>query len=250
MSLAPPKLRLDQALVARGLVATRARARDLVLRGEVSVGGRTVTKPSTSVDDSHALAVAGGAGAYVSRGALKLRHALDHFGLSATGRTALDIGASTGGFTETLLAAGATRVFAVENGRGQLHPSLLADPRIVSLEGTDARGLDRAIIPEAVGAVVADVSFVSLTKALPAALALTGPGAWLIALIKPQFELEPGRVPRDGIVKDETARQDAVARVTGWVADLAGWRGLGLTPSPIQGGGGNVEYLLGAQRHD
>jgi 23S rRNA (cytidine1920-2'-O)/16S rRNA (cytidine1409-2'-O)-methyltransferase len=249
MTREPMKIRLDQALVARNLVATRARARDLVLRGEVSVDGRTVTKPSTPVDDGNRLSVADGAGAYVSRGALKLRHALDHFGLGATGRIALDIGASTGGFTETLLAAGAARVYAVDNGRGQLHPDLAADPRVVSLEGMDARTLDASVIPVPAGVVVADVSFVSLTKVLPAALALTAPGAWLAVLIKPQFELEPGRVPRDGIVKDEAAREEAVTRVTAWVGALDGWQVLGCTPSPIHGGGGNVEFLLGARRH-
>jgi 23S rRNA (cytidine1920-2'-O)/16S rRNA (cytidine1409-2'-O)-methyltransferase len=242
----PTRQRLDITLVTRGLVATRARARDLILRGEVLVAGEPAARPSRLVGPDETVALAGGAADYVSRGALKLRAALTHFALDPGGRVAVDVGASTGGFTEVMLAAGASRIYAVENGSGQLHPKLTADPRVISLEKTDARGLDHALIPEPAGAIVADVSFISLTKVLPAALALAAPGCWLVALVKPQFESEPGGVPRDGIVKDEAARMQAVAKVEAWIAGQRGWRFLGAIPSPIHGGDGNLEFLLAA----
>ncbi|MEZ5816680.1 MAG: TlyA family RNA methyltransferase [Hyphomicrobiaceae bacterium] len=240
-----PRQRFDQALVARGLVVSRARARDLILRGLVSIDGRIVTKPAMPVDAANLLAVADGAGDYVSRGALKLRAALKHFKVDPAGVVALDIGASTGGFTEVLLELGASRVYAVENGTNQLHERLRADNRVVSLERTDARRLDRQVVPEPIGAIVADVSFISLTKALPASLALAVAGSWSIALVKPQFEGEPGGVPRDGVVKDEQARTAAIERVAHFL-EAAGWRVLGSMPSPIDGGDGNVEFLIGA----
>jgi len=249
----PPALqarqRLDQALVARGLVSTRARARDLILRGEVEVGGRVVGKPALLVSPAECLRLISGPADYVSRGALKLQAALDHFRLDPTGRTALDIGASTGGFTDALLAGGARRVYAVENGHGQLHPRLAADARVISLERTDARVLGSHLVPEPVDAIVADVSFVSLTKVLPAALALAGADCWLVALVKPQFEGEPGSIPRDGIVKDPAAQAAAVERVATWLAGRDGWRVIGTIPSPIHGGDGNVEFLIGAVRN-
>jgi 23S rRNA (cytidine1920-2'-O)/16S rRNA (cytidine1409-2'-O)-methyltransferase len=165
-----------------------------------------------------------------------------------TGVVALDIGASTGGFTEVLLARGAARVYAVDVGHGQLHPRLAGDARVVSLERRDARSLDSSLIPEPAGAVVADVSFISLTKALPAPLALTHPGSWLVALIKPQFEAGPAAVGKRGIVRDPAARARAVELVRGWVARQPGWRVLDVIPSPIAGGSGNEEFLLGAVR--
>lgn len=238
--------RLDVALVTRGLVGTRARARDLILRGEVLVGGKPAQKPARFVAPDEAVALVPGTTNYVSRGALKLRSALAHFALDPTGRVALDIGASTGGFTEVLLEAGAGRVYAVENGSGQLHPRISADPRVLSLEQTDARVLDRVTIAEPIGAIVADVSFISLTKALPAALALARPGCWLVALVKPQFESEPGGVPRDGVVKDEAQHLRAVEKVALWLGGMDGWRALGSIPSPIHGGDGNAEFLLAA----
>ncbi|MGE0516237.1 MAG: TlyA family RNA methyltransferase [Hyphomicrobiaceae bacterium] len=238
--------RLDLALVERGLVVTRARARDLVLRGEVSVDGQVATKPAAMVGRDSRLELVGGSANYVSRGTLKLRAALLHFGFDATGRTTLDIGASTGGFTEVLLEGGARRVYAVENGQGQLHPRLAGDSRVVSLERTDARTLDRSMIGEPIGAIVADVSFISLTKVLPAALPLATPDCWLAALIKPQFEGDPHTIPRDGIVKDESARDAALVRVAQFIGQQVGWRVVGSMPSPIHGGDGNVEYLIGA----
>ncbi len=190
-----------------------------------------------------------GAGAYVSRGALKLAPALDHFGFDANGRICLDVGASTGGFTEVLLKRGAHRVYAVDNGRGQLHPSLAADTRVVSLEATDARTLDRAVIPEPVTAIVADVSFISLRKALPAALRLAAAGCWLVALVKPQFEAEPGTVRKDGTIADPAVHRRIVGELEAWIAAVPGWRLAGTIPSAVKGGDGNTEFLMAAT-HD
>ena len=184
----------------------------------------------------------------MSRGGVKLAAALDHFAFAVEGVVALDVGASTGGFTQVLLKRGAARVYAVDVGHGQLHPSLAGDPRIISREGCDARGLDRALVAEPIGALVADVSFISLTKVLPAALDLTEPGAWLVALIKPQFEAGRTAVGKGGIVRDPAARERAVEAVSAWLAGQAGWRVLGVIPSPIVGGSGNTEFLLGAIR--
>ena len=241
------KTRLDILLVDCGLAATRARAADLIRRGAVRVGGATAAKPGQLVALDAVLSVSPGAGAYVSRGGLKLEAALDAFALDAEGRVALDIGASTGGFTDALLARGAARVYAVDVGRGQLHEKLRADPRVVALEATDARSLDRSVIPEPVSAIVADVSFISLTLALPAALALAAPGAWLVALIKPQFEAGREAVGKGGVVRKDEDRERAIARVRDFVASRPGWSVLGVIPSPIEGGSGNREFLHAAR---
>jgi len=233
-------------MVAEGLVPSRARAADLIRRGCVTVAGETVLKPGALVANDVAIVVAAGAGDCVSRGALKLEAALRAFGLEPAGRVALDVGASTGGFTEVLLAEGAAKVYAVDVGRGQLHERLRADPRVISLEATDARNLDAALIPEAVGAIVADVSFISLTQALPAALKRAAPGAWLVALIKPQFEAGREAVGRGGIVRKAEDRERAVVRIHDFL-EGEGWTVLGVSPSPIEGGSGNVEFLIGAR---
>jgi len=243
-----PSQRLDLALVARGLVATRAKARDLIARGEVMVDGLVVSKAAMGVRNKQAIAVNAQAAAQVSRGAVKLAAALDHFGLDASGRTALDIGASTGGFTQTLLERGAARVYAVDVGTGQLHAILAGDPRVVSLENCDARALDRTLVPEAIDAIVADVSFISLTKALPAALALAAAGCWLVALVKPQFEVGREGIGKGGIVRDAALRERALADVHAWIAAQPGWTVLDTVPSPIEGGSGNVEFLIAAIR--
>ena len=240
--------RLDLALVARGLVATRAKARDLIARGEVRIDGDVASKPAMAVRDGQSIEVNAEAAAQVSRGAVKLAAALDHFGLDVSARIALDVGASTGGFTQTLLERGAARVYAVDVGRGQLHATLAADPRVVSLEECDARALDHDLVPHAIGAIVADVSFISLTKTLPAALARAAPGCWLIALVKPQFEVGPEGVGKGGIVRDPALRERALADVREWVAAQTGWTVLGTMPSPIEGGSGNAEFLLAAVR--
>jgi len=243
-------LRLDLAIVARGLAPTRSRARDLIQRGLVLLDGRPATKPALIVAPDACLAVDGAEASLVSRGGVKLAAALPAFGFEPMGRIALDVGASTGGFTQALLTGGAAKVYAVDVGHGQLHASLIADPRVVSLEGTDARALTPALIPDPIGALVADVSFISLIKALPAALALAAPGAFLIALIKPQFEVGPAHVGKGGIVRDEATRDGAVTAVRGWIAGRQGWRIAGVIPSPITGGSGNAEYLLGAVRDE
>ena len=242
------KMRLDRLLVERGLAPTRSRAADLVRLGAVKVEGVAVAKPGMLLAPDTKLAVAADASPYVSRGGLKLAAALDAFGLSPAGRVAIDLGASTGGFTEVLLERGAKRVYSVDVGHGQLHPKLRADPRVTALEETDARSLDTAIVPEPVGAIVADLSFISLAKALPPALRLAAPGAWLVTLVKPQFEAGRGAVGKGGIVRDEKTRALAVARVREFVAGTPGWEVIGEMPSPIQGADGNVEFLLAARR--
>jgi 23S rRNA (cytidine1920-2'-O)/16S rRNA (cytidine1409-2'-O)-methyltransferase len=241
-----PSQRLDLALVERGLVATRAKARDLIARGEVSVDGRVVSKAAMGVRAAQTIAVDAQAAAQVSRGAVKLAAALEHFGLDARGRTALDVGASTGGFTQTLLERGAERVYAVDVGKGQLHATLTSDARVVSLEDCDARTLDHTLVPDAIGAIVADVSFISLTKALPAALALAVAGCWLVALVKPQFEVGRDGIGKGGVVRDEALRERALADVRDWLTVQAGWTVIGTMPSPIEGGSGNVEFLIAA----
>jgi 23S rRNA (cytidine1920-2'-O)/16S rRNA (cytidine1409-2'-O)-methyltransferase len=245
--ISPPSgSRLDVALVERGLAETRSRARDLIRRGLVDVAGMMEMKPGAHVATHVPIHVAAGAGDHVSRGAVKLIAALDHFGFEARGRVALDVGASTGGFTEVLLERGVARVYAVDVGHAQLHVRLAAQPRVVALEGCDARALDATLVPDAIGAIVADVSFISLCKALPAALALARDGAWLVALIKPQFEVGREGVGKRGIVREPALQQRAVTAVGDWIAAQAGWRVLGIIPSPIAGGSGNREFLLGA----
>jgi 23S rRNA (cytidine1920-2'-O)/16S rRNA (cytidine1409-2'-O)-methyltransferase len=240
------KKRIDRRLVEMGLVPTRARAADLIRRGCVTLAGEPVAKPGALVADDAVLALAPGAGSHVSRGGLKLEAALEAFGLDPQGRVAVDVGASTGGFTEVLLARGAAKVYAVDVGRDQLHESLRADPRVVSLEATDARALDVEAIPEPVGVIVADVSFISVTQALPAALKRAAPEAWLVVLVKPQFEAGREAVGKGGIVRDEQDRARSVTRVREFLIS-EGWTVLGVVQSPIEGGSGNVEFLIGAR---
>jgi 23S rRNA (cytidine1920-2'-O)/16S rRNA (cytidine1409-2'-O)-methyltransferase len=243
----PRKTRLDHLLTLRGLAVTRSRARDLIKRGVVTVDGAVETRPGIGLPPDAEIAVNEDWSGYVSRGALKLEAALDRFGFGCAGLVALDIGASTGGFTQILLRRGARRVYAVDVGRGQLHPEIAADARVVSLENTDARRLDRTHIAEPAEAIVADLSFISLTKVLPAALSLTAPGAWAIALVKPQFEVGPDLVGKGGIVKSEAARERAVTEIAACFAAQPGWQVEGTMPSPIEGQSGNREYLIGAR---
>lgn len=237
-------LRLDKALLERGLAPTRSRARDLIVRGAVTVDGAVSRKAGAVVGDDAEIVLQESAD-YVSRGALKLIAGLDAFGFEAEGRLALDVGVSTGGFTEVLLKRGARHVFAVDVGHGQLHTRLAGDARVTSLEGQDARLLSVREIPEPVSAIVADVSFISLEKALPAALALAAPGAWLVALVKPQFEAGREAIGKGGIVRDAAVRDAQAAKLADWLAARAGWRVAGVIPSPIEGGSGNQEFLLG-----
>lgn len=241
--------RLDQELVARKLARTRAQARDLIRRGEVFVDGAGAVKPAQLVEGNTEISITGSGTHYVSRGALKLIAGLNAFGFDPAGRVALDVGASTGGFTQVLLERGASRVYAVDVGRGQLDAQLSNDPRVAMLESTDARKLSTELVAEPVAALVADLSFISLQKALPAALALTAPAAWLVVLVKPQFEAGRDAVGKGGIVRDEAQRQTAVDGMAAWINAQPGWRLTGVVVSPISGGDGNQEYLLGATRH-
>jgi len=236
--------RIDQLLVERGVFDSRAKARAAVEAGLVSVAGRVVAKPAETVDADAEIA-AEAAHPWVGRGALKLVHALDLWPIAVEGRVTIDVGASTGGFTEVMLSRGAAKVFAVDVGREQLHARLRADPRVVDLSGVDARALDADLIPEPPTLVVSDVSFISLTKALPKALELAAEGADLVALIKPQFEAGRGNVGKGGLVKDP----ETIARVEGEIVDFleaSGWSVKGLAESPITGGEGQVERLVWA----
>lgn len=236
------KLRLDRLLVERGLAESRTRAEALILAGRVSVAGRESVKPGTPVPPDAEISVALPTHPWVSRGGVKLAAALDHFGIDPSGRICLDVGASTGGFTDVLLARGARRVYAVDVGYGQLHARLRTDPRVVLLEKVNARGLSEREVPEPVELFVADVSFISLTMILPAAVPLLAPGAAAVLLVKPQFESARGEVGKGGIVRDAAVRQRAVARVAG-AAGALGLTKLGTIPSPIRGADGNEEFL-------
>lgn len=229
------------------MAPTRSRAADLIRQGCVSVAGKKQLKPGALVPPGAPLTVSPEACAYVSRGGLKLAAALDAFGFDPKGRVALDLGASTGGFTEVLIERGAAKVYAVDVGKGQLHAKLRANPRVVALEGTDARALDRTVIGEEVSAIVADVSFIGLGLVLPAALRLAAPGAWLAALVKPQFEAGREAVGKGGIVRREADRWKAVAKIRKFIEEQPGWTVLGEIPSPIRGGSGNEEFLIGAR---
>jgi 23S rRNA (cytidine1920-2'-O)/16S rRNA (cytidine1409-2'-O)-methyltransferase len=238
--------RADRALVARGLFESRAKARAAIEAGQVSVDGRLVTRPSDVIADD-AEVEACPAHPWVGRGALKLVQALDAWSIPVEGRAVLDVGASTGGFTEVCLARGAARVHAVDVGRGQLHPRVAADPRVVSMEGVDARDLTVALVPAPPDLVVCDVSFISLVKALPAALALARPGADLVALVKPQFEVGRDRVGKGGLVKDPDARREALDGVVAFL-EAEGWRVLETAECATPGGEGAVETLVWAQK--
>ena len=240
-------MRIDQLLVARGVFDSRARARAAIEAGRVRADGRVFAKPSEKVaEDAEIEAEA--AHPWVGRGALKLAHALDLWPVAIEGRVVLDVGASTGGFTEVCLGRGAARVFAVDVGTGQLHPSVAADPRVVNLEKTDARHLTTALITETPSLIVCDASFISLSKVLPAALDLAEPEADLITLVKPQFEADgPKAVGKKGVVKDPVAHAAAVAGVRDWLEE-SGWTVGEVADSPITGGDGNVEFLLWAQK--
>jgi 23S rRNA (cytidine1920-2'-O)/16S rRNA (cytidine1409-2'-O)-methyltransferase len=238
------KKRLDMALVERGLAETRAAAQRLVMAGLVFTNERRLDKPGHGVADEMPLEVRGQPHPYVSRGGLKLQKALDHFALAVEDRIALDVGASTGGFTDCLLQRGAARVYAVDVGTNQLAWKLRSDPRVVSTERTNIRDITTAEVPEPVDLIVCDASFIGLRTALPAALALAKPGAHLVALIKPQFEVGKGRVGKGGIVRDPALHQEVCGAISDWLAAQPGWQVLGLTDSPIEGADGNKEFLI------
>ena len=241
-----PRRRVDQLLVDRGLVESRARAAALILAGKVWTGDRRVAKAGDALPDGAALEVRGMDHPWASRGGLKLDHALTHFGLSAAGRVCLDVGASTGGFTSVLLARGAPKVWAVDVGHGQLAWSIRSNPQVVVLERCNARHLTATQVPDRIEALVCDASFIGLQTVLPAPLALCAPGAWAVALIKPQFEAGPGQVGARGVVRDPAVHQAVCDRIVGWWGALPGCTVLGVERSPITGPEGNVEFLIGA----
>ncbi len=241
------RLRLDQLLVARGLAESRAKAKAAIEAGGVTVDGAPARAASQAVSEE-AVVTYVDAFRWVGRGALKLERALDLWPVAVDSRVVLDVGASTGGFTEVCLDRGAARVFAVDVGTGQLHPKVAADPRVANLEKTDARDLTPAVITEAPSLIVCDVSFISLSKVLPTALDLATAGADLITLVKPQFVADgPKAVGKKGVVKDPEAHAAAVAKVREWL-DESGWAVREVADSPITGGDGNVEFLLWAQK--
>src|SRR5436190_23685710 len=242
------KRRADQLLVEQGLAESRAKAQALILAGLVSTAGRRIDKPGTMFAEDTELTLAGRDHPWVSRGGIKLAFALDHFALDPAGMVALDIGASTGGFTDVLLAKGAVRVHAVDVGRGQLAWKLRQDPRVTVHEGVNARYLSRAEIPEPIELVTCDASFIGLATLLPAPLALTAERAALVALIKPQFEAGPSEVGKGGVVRDPAIHHAVCERIAAWVGAQPGWRVIGITESPITGPAGNHEFLIYARK--
>jgi 23S rRNA (cytidine1920-2'-O)/16S rRNA (cytidine1409-2'-O)-methyltransferase len=240
------KQRADQLLVARGLVESRTRAQALILAGKVFSGERRVGKAGDLLEPDVALEVRGQDHPWVSRGGLKLVHGLAHFGFSPAGRICLDIGASTGGFTDVLLANGAAKVHSVDVGHGQLAWKLRCDDRVVVHEKTNARYLDREKVADPIEALVCDASFIGLATLLPAPLALCVPGAWAIVLIKPQFEAGAASIGSKGVVRDPAVHAAVCERVMQWWSGLPDWTVAGVVESPITGPEGNKEFLLGA----
>ncbi len=242
-----PKVRLDKLLVDRGLVPSRARAQALILAGKVLVADTPVTKAGTQVRTDVEVRLRGTDMRFVSRGGVKLEGALETFGLDVTGRIAADLGASTGGFTDCLVQRGATRVYAIDVGYGQLAWRLRQDDRVTVLERTNARHLTAESLPEPVDLVVGDLSFISLEKVLPAITAIASPGADVVVLVKPQFEVGRAKLGRGGVVRDEGVRREALEDIKS-AARLGGFEILGDCVSPIKGAkGGNVEFLLWAR---
>jgi 23S rRNA (cytidine1920-2'-O)/16S rRNA (cytidine1409-2'-O)-methyltransferase len=240
-----PKIRADQLLVDRGLAESRTRAQALVMAGLVFVGDRKIDKPGQQVADDAVLDVRGRDHPWVSRGGIKLAHGLDHFGWTVDGAAAIDVGSSTGGFTDVLLSRGAARVYAVDSGTNQLAWKLRQDPRVIVHEQTSARLLTAAHIPEAVDLIVCDASFIALSKVLDVPLGFAKSGARLLALVKPQFEAGRAEVGKGGVVRDPAVHARVCDEVAEWLSGL-GWRVEGVTPSPITGPEGNVEFLIAA----
>ena len=240
------KRRADQLLVDRGLADSRSRAAALIMAGQVFTGERRVAKAGDLLPEEAPLELRGQDHPWVSRGGLKLVRGLDAFGIDPAGKTCLDVGASTGGFTDVLLSRGAARVYAVDVGHGQLAWKLRQDPRVVVLERVNARHLAREQVPEPVDLVVCDASFIGLETVLPAALSLVADKAFLVALIKPQFEVGNGRVGKGGVVRDPVLHREVCDRIGAWLAAQRGWTVLGIEESPITGPEGNKEFLIGA----
>ena len=243
------KIRVDQLLVSRGLAESRTRAQALIMAGAVFSGERKIAKAGHLLADDAPLEVRGKDHPWVSRGGIKLDHGLTHFGFDVTGATALDVGSSTGGFTDVLLSRGAAKVYAVDVGTNQLAWKLRQDARVVVLEQTNARHLTRELISDAVDIVVCDASFISLAKVLDRALDLARPGAKLVALVKPQFEAGRPEVGKGGVVRDPAVHERVCREAAEWIVSK-GWRVTGVTTSPITGPEGNIEFLLGGIKEE
>ena len=241
--MAKPKIRIDQLLVERGLAESRTRAQALVMAGHVMLGDKKAGKPGLQVAEDAEVSVKGQEHPWVSRGGIKLAHALNQFGIDVTGTVAIDVGSSTGGFTDVLLSKGATKVYAVDSGTNQLAWKLRQDPRVVVHEQTSARILTADHIPERVDLIVCDASFISLAKVLERPMSFAKPGAQMVALIKPQFEAGRGEVGKGGVVRDAAIHSRVCEEVSAWLED-SGWAVKGLTESPITGPKGNVEFLI------
>lgn len=244
----PNKMRLDQLLVDRGLVESRARAQALVMAGKVYSKTQRLDKPGHKYPEDTPIEIKGQDHPWVSRGGVKLAAGLEHFAISAEGKTCLDVGASTGGFTDVLLHGGAARVYAVDVGHGQLAWKLREDDRVEVLEKTNARHLSKEQIPDPIDLIVCDASFIGLETLLPAPMELAAADADLIALIKPQFEVGKGEVGKGGVVRDPELHNQVCDRIDNWMAARPGWRVLGIKASPIKGPEGNVEFLIGATK--
>jgi 23S rRNA (cytidine1920-2'-O)/16S rRNA (cytidine1409-2'-O)-methyltransferase len=246
----PPKIRVDTLLVERGLAESREKARALVMAGSVFAGDRRIDKSGQTLAGDSPLRVKGAPHPWVSRGGIKLAHALEHFKLSASGAVAVDVGASTGGFTDVLLEGGARKVYAVDVGHGQFAWKLRQDDRVVVLERTNARHLDREHVPEPVDLIVCDVSFIGLELVLPPVMSLVASPATLIALIKPQFEVGREQVGKKGVVRDPRLHDEVRDRIRAFIGRQLGWHVLGVSESPIQGPEGNREFLIAARFDD
>lgn len=244
------KIRLDQLLVERGLVSDLDRAQAMIIAGLVFQGEQCLSKPGYAVVTTAKISVRGHDHPWVSRGGIKLAHGLACFGIKPHDLVALDIGVSTGGFTDVLLAGGVRRVYAVDVGYGQLSMRLRRDSRVVVLERTNARFLSSNQITEPVGILVCDASFIGLQAVLPAPMSLTCPGAYLVALIKPQFEVGRNLVCNRGIVRDPLLQSEVCDKIIRWISSQPNWHVLGVVESPIKGAGGNQEFLIGAVRID
>lgn len=242
------KIRADQLLVARGLVESRTRAQALIMAGAVFSGERKIAKAGDMLAEDAPLEVRGKDHPWVSRGGIKLDHGLTHFGFDVSGAVALDVGSSTGGFTDVLLSRGAAKVYAIDVGTNQLAWKLRQDPRVIVHEQTNARFLDETIVPEPIDIVVCDASFIAMAKVLESPLKLAKSGAKLLALIKPQFEAGRAEVGKGGVVRDPAIHQRVCDEAKGWVESQS-WEVLGITASPITGPEGNVEFLLGAVKN-
>lgn len=243
-----PSMRLDTLLVDQGFFTSRSQAQAAIKDGHVQIDGQIIDKVAAKVKPNVSLEVTGHSHDYVSRGGLKLVHGLKTFGFPVLGRMVVDLGASTGGFTDVVLKQGAAHCLAVDVGHGQLHSSLLDDTRVTSLEKVNARHLTSNHLPSGfqVTAIICDVSFISLALALPPVMEMAQPGSWLIALIKPQFEAGCGALGKGGVIRDEGVHQQVCDKIERWLVTQSGWSVKGITPSPIEGPKGNKEFLLGA----